>query len=431
MLPGDAAGAVLSSSPGHGRAAHRGVRDARGRVGGVRGGVAQTTSPTSTGRGGGCCRSCRRSTRTSGPRRRVSTSSNPSSPTGGNLVLYAPHITQVSVMHPHITEIGYHNRGTTSRGSGTVPRPAWGDLALLHAPARPGHVGPRARGAEPGHRDDGDGDPREVVESVNLQYLDPATVDASTRGPRPGHLRRTSRGGGAVPPAGGGARGWHGGPGRTRRAAAVRRAGPRGEAHRAWSSWGSPAAARAPSRDCSPTASGGRSARPPTTGPARPNVAAMTGGPRSPTRPRALAPRPAGLDRRARRRLRPHLLGAAAVPTGTSCAVRVPGAVRPPRRVREELAARLAARTRHCMPPSLLDFPARSPRTSGRTRRCRRGDHRRALEVAEARRGGGCPPWCRDLATRGKWLGERVRPRGRGLLAAGPTGAGRPHPLRR
>jgi hypothetical protein len=29
---------------------------------------------------------------------------------GGELIIYAPHITQVSVMHPIITKIGYHNR---------------------------------------------------------------------------------------------------------------------------------------------------------------------------------------------------------------------------------------------------------------------------------------------------------------------------------
>jgi len=29
---------------------------------------------------------------------------------GGELIIYAPHITQVSVMHPIITKIGYRNR---------------------------------------------------------------------------------------------------------------------------------------------------------------------------------------------------------------------------------------------------------------------------------------------------------------------------------
>jgi hypothetical protein len=29
---------------------------------------------------------------------------------GGELIIYAPHLTEVSVMHPQIVEIGYHNR---------------------------------------------------------------------------------------------------------------------------------------------------------------------------------------------------------------------------------------------------------------------------------------------------------------------------------
>jgi hypothetical protein len=37
---------------------------------------------------------------------------------GGELIIYAPHITQVSVMHPIITKIGYHNRDYSS-ASGT------------------------------------------------------------------------------------------------------------------------------------------------------------------------------------------------------------------------------------------------------------------------------------------------------------------------
>ena len=47
---------------------------------------------------------------------------------GGELIIYAPHITQVSVMHPIITKIGYHNRdyflgrGTSSvTGLGATP----------------------------------------------------------------------------------------------------------------------------------------------------------------------------------------------------------------------------------------------------------------------------------------------------------------------
>lgn len=96
---------------------------------------------------------------------------------GGEVIIYAPHITQISVMHPQIAEIGYHNRdyflGQWERFS-AVP---WGDLA--HST----HL--RGQGtwdAEHGERNRATvtlatGIPREVVESVNLAYLDPATVD--------------------------------------------------------------------------------------------------------------------------------------------------------------------------------------------------------------------------------------------------------------
>ena len=96
---------------------------------------------------------------------------------GGEVIIYAPHITEVSVMHPHITEIGYHNRdyflGQWERFR-DVP---WGDLA--HST----HL----RGQGTWDPVDGErnrvtvtlatGIPEDVVRAVNLNYLDPATVD--------------------------------------------------------------------------------------------------------------------------------------------------------------------------------------------------------------------------------------------------------------
>ncbi len=96
---------------------------------------------------------------------------------GGELVLYAPHITQVSVMHPHITEIGYHNRDYFTGQWERFRDQPWGDLA--HST----HL--RGQGTwDPEHGERNrvtvtlaTGIPREVVESVNLQYLDPRTID--------------------------------------------------------------------------------------------------------------------------------------------------------------------------------------------------------------------------------------------------------------
>ena len=96
---------------------------------------------------------------------------------GGEVIIYAPHITQVSVMHPHIAAIGYHNRdyflGQWERFK-DVP---WGDLA--HST----HL----RGQGTWNAVDGErnrvtvtlatGIPEDVVRSVNLNYLDPSSVD--------------------------------------------------------------------------------------------------------------------------------------------------------------------------------------------------------------------------------------------------------------
>jgi nickel-dependent lactate racemase len=96
---------------------------------------------------------------------------------GGELIIYAPHITQVSEMHPEIVEIGYHNRHYfLGQWEQFKDRP-WGDLA--HST----HL----RGQGTWTTEDGEknrvtvtlatGIPEDVVRAINLNYLDPATVD--------------------------------------------------------------------------------------------------------------------------------------------------------------------------------------------------------------------------------------------------------------
>jgi lactate racemase len=96
---------------------------------------------------------------------------------GGQVVLYAPHIRDVSVMHPHIVDIGYHCRDYFVKQWERFKDAPWGDLA--HST----HL----RGA--GTYDEVDGErlrvtvtlatgiPEEQVRAINLDYLDPAEVD--------------------------------------------------------------------------------------------------------------------------------------------------------------------------------------------------------------------------------------------------------------
>ena len=97
---------------------------------------------------------------------------------GGQVVLYAPHIREVSVMHPQIVEIGYHCRDYFVKQWDRFREQRWGDLA--HST----HL----RGA--GTYDEVEGErlrvtvtlatgiPEETVRAINLDYLDPAEVDA-------------------------------------------------------------------------------------------------------------------------------------------------------------------------------------------------------------------------------------------------------------
>ena len=99
---------------------------------------------------------------------------------GGEVIIYAPHITEISVMHPQIAEIGYHNRDYFLGQWERFRDHPWGDLA--HST----HL--RGQGtwdAEHGERNRvavtlATGIPEAAVRAVNLNYLDPAAVDIAT-----------------------------------------------------------------------------------------------------------------------------------------------------------------------------------------------------------------------------------------------------------
>jgi nickel-dependent lactate racemase len=96
---------------------------------------------------------------------------------GGEVILYAPHITQISEMHPEINEIGYHCRDYFLKQWDRFDHHHWGVLA--HST----HL----RGAGTFDHEHGErcrvtvtlatGIPEDVVRGANLGYLDPADVD--------------------------------------------------------------------------------------------------------------------------------------------------------------------------------------------------------------------------------------------------------------
>ena len=96
---------------------------------------------------------------------------------GGQVVLYAPHIRAVSVMHPQIAEIGYHCRDYFVKQWDRFEHMPWGDLAhsthLRGAGTYDAAGGERLRVTVTLAT----GIPEEQVRAINLDYLDPAAVD--------------------------------------------------------------------------------------------------------------------------------------------------------------------------------------------------------------------------------------------------------------
>jgi nickel-dependent lactate racemase len=96
---------------------------------------------------------------------------------GGQVVLYAPHITEISATHPQIAQLGYHCRDYFVKQWDRFQDYAWGDLAHCT------HL----RGI--GTYDELEGErgrvtvtlatsiSAEVTRAVNLDYLDPAGID--------------------------------------------------------------------------------------------------------------------------------------------------------------------------------------------------------------------------------------------------------------
>ena len=97
---------------------------------------------------------------------------------GGQVIVYAPHITEIAETHPAIREIGYHCRDYFLKQWDRFKDYHWGDLAHSTHLRGAGSYDPET-GQERGRVTVtlATGIPEEVVRAVNLDYLDPATVD--------------------------------------------------------------------------------------------------------------------------------------------------------------------------------------------------------------------------------------------------------------
>jgi nickel-dependent lactate racemase len=98
---------------------------------------------------------------------------------GGEVVIYAPHITQISRMHPEINEIGYHCRDYFLAQWARFSGYHWGVLAHSTHLAGVGTYDPVGGEHLRVQVTLATGIPRDVVEAANLGYLDPADVDAA------------------------------------------------------------------------------------------------------------------------------------------------------------------------------------------------------------------------------------------------------------
>lgn len=96
---------------------------------------------------------------------------------GGQVVIYAPHITEIAITHPVIAEIGYHCRDYFVAQWGRFEHYPWGDLAhsthLRGAGTYDPVNGERARVTVTLAT----GISEDLVRAVNLDYLDPVAVD--------------------------------------------------------------------------------------------------------------------------------------------------------------------------------------------------------------------------------------------------------------
>jgi len=98
---------------------------------------------------------------------------------GGEVVIYAPHITEISAMHPDLDRLGYHCRDFFLAQWDRFRDCPRGELAHSTHLYGAGTYDPVDGERQRVRVTLATGIPRETVEAVNLNYLDPATVDVA------------------------------------------------------------------------------------------------------------------------------------------------------------------------------------------------------------------------------------------------------------
>ena len=107
---------------------------------------------------------------------------------GGQVVIYAPHITEIAITHPAITEIGYHCRDYFVAHWGRFEHYHWGELAHSTHLRGGGTYDPATGEHDRVTVTLATGIPEDVVRAVNLDYLDPGSVDPAQWATQPDTL---------------------------------------------------------------------------------------------------------------------------------------------------------------------------------------------------------------------------------------------------
>ncbi len=97
---------------------------------------------------------------------------------GGDVIIYAPHITEVAAMHPGLREIGYHTIEYFTKQWDRFEQHPWGELAHSTHVTGLGTYDPATGEERPRvNRYVASSIPREVCEEYNLLYMDPESLD--------------------------------------------------------------------------------------------------------------------------------------------------------------------------------------------------------------------------------------------------------------